>query len=220
MAKDKPATKELPSAFSLFKPSLDAVLKNWDTFFIFAIIPAMYSQFVSRVFDSKAIDSFSALKSIDHIGLYVAVLVVVSLLTLPIIPYLQLKSAQNKRVTAATAFNEGVGFFWRILGLGILVGLLVLGGFLLFVVPGVIMIRRYVMAPYYLIDQDLSIREAMRKSAEASKPYSKYLWFVIGVSGLLSLTSIIPIIGAPISLLLTAAYSCALPFRYLQISKA
>jgi len=220
MAKDKPASKELPSAFSLFKPSLNAVLKNWDSFLIFALVPAIYSQFVSRVFNSRVIDSFTALKAIDHIGLYVAVLVVVSLLTLPIIPYLQLKSAQNKRVNPMTAFNEGVGFFWRILGLSLIVGLMVIAGFLLLIVPGLIVIRRYILAPYYLIDQNLSIGEAMRKSAEQSKQYSKAIWFVIGVSGLLSLAAVIPVIGTAISLLLTTAYGCALPYRYLQISKA
>ncbi len=220
MAKDRADGKTLPTAFSLFKPSLNSVLKNWDSFFIFALVPAIYSQFVSRLFNSKVIDSFETLKSINHIGLYVAVLVVVSLLTLPIIPYLQLRSAQNKRIAPMKAFNEGVPFFWRLLGLGLIVGLMVFAGFLLFIIPGLIVIRRYILAPYYLIDQDLSISEAMKKSAEQSKHHSVAIWYVIGVNGLLSLTAIIPVVGAVVSLLLTTAYSCALPYRYLQISKA
>src|SRR6185436_11176005 len=87
----------------------------------------------------------------------------------------------------------------RLIGLGIIVGLMLLGGFLLFIIPGLIVLRRYYLSPYYLVDKDLTIGEAMKQSAADSKKYSQYIWSVIGVSVLLSFTGIIPLIGVLLS---------------------
>src|SRR6185295_10606488 len=105
----------------------------------------------------------------------------------------------------------------RLLGLGIVVGLMLIGGFLLLVIPGLIVLRRYYLSPYYLVDKDLTIGEAMKQSAADSKPNSQAIWAVIGVSVLLSLTGVVPLIGGILSFVLVSLYSVAAPLRYREI---
>jgi len=90
---------------------------------------------------------------------------------------------------------------------------------LLLIVPGVIAIRRYFLAPYLMLDKDLSIREAMKQSAALSKPYSGSIWGIIGVIVLLSLPSIIPVIGWAVSFVLMLLYSVAPALRYQELKK-
>jgi uncharacterized membrane protein len=75
--------------------------------------------------------------------------------------------------------------------LGMLVSLCVVGGLILLIVPGFIMLRRYLLSGYYLVDQNLSIREAMRRSAASSKPAAGYIWGIVGVQALFSVGSAI-----------------------------
>jgi hypothetical protein len=108
---------------------------------------------------------------------------------------------------------------WRMLGLYLLTGLYVLVGFILLIVPGLIMLRRYFLAPYVMLDKKCSIKEAMDTSAEISKPYSGYVWGVIGVIFLIGLINIIPFIGWIISFIVGMFYSVAPALRYEELKK-
>jgi hypothetical protein len=79
--------------------------------------------------------------------------------------------------------------------------------------------RRYALAPYYLIDQNLSIGEAMKKCADQSKKFSKGIWGLIGVQILLAIVSVIPLIGWLVGAVLQLAYFCAPAKRYDEIQK-
>ena len=80
------------------------------------------------------------------------------------------------------------------------------------------MLKRYILAPYFLVDKNLGIMEAMNQSAEASKKYSSALWGLIGVTFLISLPGIIPVLGAIVSALLGIAYYCAPAVRYREVT--
>jgi uncharacterized membrane protein len=86
-------------------------------------------------------------------------------------------------------------------------------------VPGLIMLRRYFLAPYVMLDKKCSIKEAMDTSAEISKPYSGYVWGVIGVIFLIGLINIIPFIGWIISFIVGMFYSVAPAMRYRELRK-
>ncbi|MGH7238288.1 MAG: hypothetical protein ACREGF_07170, partial [Candidatus Saccharimonadales bacterium] len=47
--------------------------------------------------------------------------------------------------------------------------------------PGLIIIRRYYLTPLYIIGNKMTIADAMRASAEQTKPVSSYVWGMIGV---------------------------------------
>ncbi|HVI60719.1 MAG TPA: hypothetical protein VM535_01040, partial [Candidatus Saccharimonadales bacterium] len=154
------------------------------------------------------------------IVLLVIALFVFFMIVAPAMVFAQLKAAQGSKVDIDAAFQQGKKFLWRFWGLSIVVGLIILGGFILLIVPGFFMIKRYLLAPYYLVDKDLSIGEAMRASAEAGKKYSGAVWGVVGVNILISLASSIPFIGSLLGLVLNIAYYCAPAVRYEQVKAA
>lgn len=104
-------------------------------------------------------------------------------------------------------------------GLYIVVGLYILVGLILFIVPGVIFLRRYFLSPYVMLDKKAGIKEAMARSAAISKPYSGSIWGIIGVIVLFELVGIIPYIGWLISFVLSVLYSVAPALRYQELKK-
>jgi hypothetical protein len=68
-----------------------------------------------------------------------------------------------------------------------------------------------------LLDTSCSIKEAMEQSAELTKPYSKYIWGIIGVMFLIGLLNVIPGIGWMLAFLLGMYYSLAPALRYQEL---
>ncbi len=116
---------------------------------------------------------------------------------------------------------------WRMLGLYLVMALYIVVGLILLVVPGLIMIRRYFLAPYVMLDRKCSIKEAMELSAAMSKPsgsgdwaiYSRGIWGIIGVMLLISLIHKIPLIGTLVAFVVGMLYSVAPALRYQELKK-
>lgn len=212
--------KALPSAFELFGMSKKAVLLNLVPFLLIVLLPSVLSAVTSVSGGHNAWLQNYAHSPRDIpsslIGLW-AVTGLYSLLTIAARPLLQVMSVKGQTTTFGEAFSKGLHYFWRMLGLSVLVGLIVVVGLILLIVPGLIFIRRYFLAPYFLVDQDLGIREAMRRSAAATKNHSGAVWGVIGVTILLELTSVVPFVGPFVAAVLGFLYSCAPALRYQQL---
>lgn len=207
--------QELPSAFDLFTPSSEAVRRNLGSFIGVMALPSLYMVVAAVVL--AAINN-------DRPPLVATIILytiggLLGLLLLPANPYLQLYAAKGETCNFIPTVKKSLQFFWRILGLYIVVGLVILGGFLLFIVPGVIMVRRYYLSPYFLIDRNLSIGQAMRQSAEATGDHTGAIWGIIGVQILLEFASLIPLIGSLVALALEVLYACAPALRYLQFTR-
>lgn len=229
MENDTKATAHTPvGAFDLFKPSMEAVKRNPWPYFWLVFIPSLLSLGSNSTKATDANSSSAALESwgtlpftiaLSSIVLLSIALVILSLIIAPAVAHLQLSSARNKDIGVSDALKVGLKYVWRYLGLLIVIGLLFVGGLLLFIVPGLIVLRRYFLAPYFLLDKDLRIGEAMKQSAAATKPYSGSIWGIIGVYILLSLTGFIPLIGGLVSIILTTLYSVAPALRYYELAK-
>lgn len=209
---------EFPSAFALFKPSIDAVLVNIWTFLALFLLPI-----AGVVLAAIGVGAISAADGGSvaalMIGLLIGAVVVAVLVVSPAMPYVQLMSVQGKQVSIEEALRAGLSKFWRFYGLTLLTGLIIFGGFLLLVVPGLFMIRRYILAPYYLFDRDLGVLDAMKQSAAESKRFSGAVWGLIGVIFLIGATSIVPLLFL-VTAALQVAYYCAPAVRYIQVRKA
>jgi hypothetical protein len=130
---------------------------------------------------------------------------------------LSLAGARGQRMTMGESLKAGVPFFWRFLGLSIIIGLLEVIGLILFVIPFFFVLKRYLLTPYYMVDRNLGISESMRLSVEDSKKYSGALWGIVGVYILIGLPPIIPFIGSIVSAVLYIMYYAAPAIRYLEI---
>ena len=74
----------------------------------------------------------------------------------------------GKKLPLNELFKQGK-YFINLLGAQLLVGLIVIAGLILFIVPGIIWGLKYQMTLNLIVDKDLDILEAMRQSAEITK---------------------------------------------------
>ena len=105
------------------------------------------------------------------------------------------------------------------IGAFILLVFAIVGGLILFIVPGIVLIWRLFFVPFVIIDQKTSIRESFSKSWNMTDGHGGAIYGVIVVSLLLSLTSIVPIFGPLIAFILTSIYTVAPALRYTEIRK-
>jgi uncharacterized membrane protein len=189
---------KLQSALELFNPSVAILQQHPLIYFVLLVLPVL----------------FVAVDSIAIVG------VLLTIVFTPALFVAELKNANGKTIALVDAFKEGYKYFWRIIGLGIIVGVLVIIGLFLFIVPGLVVLRRYALSPYYLIDQNLSIKSAMEKAAQQTKPYEWDMYNVIALSILLGLIGLLGLAGLIVGTILQVLYSLAFVLRYYEIKKA
>jgi hypothetical protein len=131
----------------------------------------------------------------------------------------QLEASEDKTIMFDHLWRVTKKFGWRLIGLYIVTAVYISVGFVLLIVPGLIMIRRYFLAPFIMLDKGTSIQKSMVLSAAMSKPYSGSIWGIIGVTFLISAMSIIPFIGWLLSFLLGMFYGVAPALRYQELKK-
>lgn len=216
-------THEMPGAFALFGPSINALKVNIRTLLaiiglvaLTAVIAVLIVRNVTGTAGSPGNSAALTPASLLGILFFVAVTAIVG----PAVAYVQLKSAKGIKTSLSEALSTGAKYLLRYLALSILTSLIVGIGFLLLIIPGFIMLRRYYLAMYFLIDQDTGVLEAMRKSAESTKPYSWKVYGIMGVNLLFSFLSLIPLLGQIAGAILQFLYSFAPAIRYYQINEA
>lgn len=214
---------KLPSAFSLFKPSWEAVKRNLKAFVLIGLVPYVLIVLLALALGiSRGVlhEQSSSLKPELGIGLVVFVLIaaVCALVLTPALVYTQLQSVRGNSVEPAAAVKTGLHTCWRFLGVGLLSGLVIALGFVALIVPGIIFLRRYFLAGYFLIDGDLGVMEAMKRSAAATKGRAMAVWGLVGVLFLIGLVGIIPLLGSIASAVLSVVYYCAPAVRYAQLT--
>jgi len=204
-------TKFTPS-LELLKPSINIIRDNLLIYFVLAVLPSLIFGFqVARVGSNP---DFSVVFSGVFFGS------IISLLLYPPLTYTYLQTAKNKRVELSDAFRESYKYFWPLIGTALLSGLIIIIGFILFIIPGVIMLRRYLLAPFYVMDRKMGVTEAMETSAKESKEFSSSVYGIIGVNVFFGLIGVIPIIGQIIGAILQILYSVAPALRYFEIKAA
>lgn len=200
---DKP---KLTSAFELFVPSIELIKKYIGVFFVLVVLPVILT----------SIDY----KSQDMLSIYTSLGGLLYLVFMAPLLYAETRVAGGHDITLGDSFRKGYRYFWRLLGLIIVTGLLIGVGLILFVIPGLIMARRYILAPYYLIEHDLRIGEAMERAAKESKPFSWSIYGIMGVTFLIALVGIFGLFGVIASTILSVLYALAPAIRYYEVKKA
>jgi hypothetical protein len=115
--------------------------------------------------------------------------------------------------------------FWRFLGTQLLVGLIILAGFLLFVVPGIIAAIGLGFAPYLVVDRGTGVIDALKQSWHITRGYKwRLLLFGLVLIGLNLLGLLALVVGllvtVPITwLAVTHAYRMLAPQAGDQLSR-
>jgi len=221
---------ELPiSSFALVDPSYAAFMKNFKSFAILLAFPLLLNLMGSDPKGGPVNGPFldRPLESAQDILIFLGILVIVGLVFLFVslrigimLTKLELEAAKGKVVSVSELWESTKERFWPFVGLCVVLGLYIAAGLMLFIVPGVILIRRFIFAPFiFLENKNMTINAALKKSADMSREYSGYIWGVLGVTFLFYLSGLTPVIGTLLSFALVSMYSIALPLRYLEIKK-
>ncbi len=111
--------------------------------------------------------------------------------------YLEL--LHDKELELGAALKNGWKRFFGFLWTSILTGLIVFGGLLLFIVPGIVWGLRYFFAPLVFLSEGVSGKAALRRSAELTRDVRWVLLarvYVLSIIGfVLGLLQLIPLVG-------------------------
>jgi len=94
--------------------------------------------------------------------------------------------------------------FWKFVGGSILVGVIVIIGFILLIVPGIIWALRYLFVPYLIMERKLAPFAALKESARITYGHK---WQLLGLLGLIVLINILGAILLLVGLLVSVPVS-------------
>ena len=130
---------------------------------------------------------------------------------------IQLNILDSKKTRVSDLFNTN-GVFWQYLATSILVGLIVIGGLLLLIVPGIIWLLKYQFAMPLVVDKKLDITESIRKSGEITQGHKGWLFGFAIVLGLVNIAgALLLLVGLLVTIPLT---TMAYIYVYRQLSSS
>lgn len=206
-ASSSPAVEtQWPRAFGVYKPSRDAVRKNLSAV-ILLIVGNIAIVYILGIL-------FQAIFG-KTLGVVLSDLVtwVIDAFLISAQVYVYISGVRGKRVEVGEALKSAQPLWWRMFLLQLLVGLTVLGGFILLFVPGIIFALKLSLASYYLVDKNCGVMEAYKSSWEATKGNLGKIWGLVGVNILFILLCIV-LVGIYFSIMYGASF--ALLYDYLN----
>lgn len=136
---------------------------------------------------------------------------------------ISLGDARNQPVDYKQSWHDYRPLAWRFIGLQLLVGLMVFGGFLLLIIPSLIFSAWFSLAPFILIDQKTGIKEALSRSRQLARGH---VFPLLAPGALLTisstLTNFLPRYGVlfyPVTFVLSYAVSVMYAMLYVKYSQ-
>jgi hypothetical protein len=136
----------------------------------------------------------------DIVGIILLVIFIIALISLPVIifistmysgfvSYVAWKTSRQE----TTDFGEAIGAvwkkFWTVLWANTIVFFKILGGLILFIVPGIRAAMRYNMVLFPIFDEDANARQAIAKSKEVTRGH------LLEIFGMNVAAAIIPLVS-------------------------
>ncbi len=192
--------KSWQGAFAAYKPSREAVMLN-----IVPIVELWLINIVASV----------VLRYIPTIGQLISALI--SVFIGLCIYQLYLSGVKGNALTLSEVIDKAKTLYLQAILLYILLALSCLS-FLLLIIPGLIIVPRIVLSPYFLIDKKLSAVDAYKASWNATRGHVGKVYGIFGVSLLMIIPSI-TIIGILLTIYWLVLYGAASAILYQYIIK-
>ncbi len=226
----KPQPKQLAPSWDLVGPSWRLLRENFELVIFLFILPSLLLVLGGLLLgETKDLHHLSDVTSRQRVGLALMGLSLVwSIINFAPSLYFRLKVTAGKSVGLSTCYRKGLRYFWRLFGLNIFLFVMLFLGFLLFIVPGIILlilfINRYYLAWYYLVDRDLGIRAALARSRQETAAYAGNIWGLIGVqlsfSLVASVISAVSRLGSVVAIFIQLVCLFLPALRYQEIKTA
>lgn len=205
---------QLSPSWDLVNPSVQLVRQNFEPIVFINLLPALV-MLLGSVLLRHSQQRGIAIEAVGGLWL---------LVNAPVTYYLQLAASHGRRPATSECYSRGLPYFWRLLGFEIVFLILLAIGLFLLIVPGLIVLRRYYLTPFYIIDQRLGIFAAMRSSHADTQPLAGYIWGTIGVgiaiAILAAFVSSLTVIGAIASAFVGLIYLFGPALRYREVIAA
>lgn len=139
----------------------------------------------------------------------------IALISFPAYTVVLVASSKGEKIGFKSALTSARPLIWRSLGINILTVLAVIGGLILFIIPGLIFMAWFGLSQYALVSEDLGAIASMKRSRELVRGR---VWEIWGLSSLATAAGIIPILGGLISFVLSLLLMPAMAVKYLQLA--
>lgn len=220
MAKTKPtkpfAGGYISNPLVVLQDALRAVFKyNAGTFWGFVAV-SILTIMLAALAGVGVIANFKFELGAIWIVLLLAVLIIWAVILLAAFTKYALQTSKGQEISFKQALGVGYQKSLGYVGLMILTTAIVLGGLVLFIIPGLIFMYWFLLAPYIYMDQDVSITEALRQSKKIAKAQPAEIVGVMSLGIALSMGSIIPVFGFLYSIIFNVVWYVAWSYRYLS----
>lgn len=223
MAKAK--QRQLTPSWDLAGQSIRLVRSHFTPFIYIVLLPGLLYSLGGILAGSFVTpDGQLNIANLNPLGLgLIGLAALWMLLNLGPATHLELSATKEKPQLIRDYYKTGLKDTPKLAVLYLLTGLAVIVGLLAFIVPGIIAIRMFILAPYYMVDKQLPIIESMKTAARNTKPFSGAVWGVIGVQIAISFaaafTGALPVLGIVLSQLITYTVTFLLVLRYRTIER-
>jgi len=154
-----PPPAGLPSVGDLLRSSLERYKEHWKLWVAIVLPAALVGGLYAYLMPTPA-PGLPA-EPVDAPGMILLSLV---LAIVQFVSTLALLTAVREPVSVGEAYRRGAKFLFPYLFVGILSGIIIGGGFLLFIIPGVLFALWFGLAPYILISENTRGMDALLKS--------------------------------------------------------
>lgn len=195
---------EWPGKFGVYKYSKLAVKNNLATIVLLGVILLIVS-FVAELIGQR----YGGFLALIVSGVFNAALI-----------YTLISSVRDQKVDFGAAISRGVGSWWQIVVLMLLVDISYVVSLVLLIIPFFFVFPRLSLATYFLVDKRMGVLEAYKASWEATKGNAAKVWGIVVVNILIGVLAI-TIIGIPFTIYFFIMYSGAYAVLYelLQTAK-
>jgi MFS family permease len=182
----------------VFERTFGAIKRNWLAFSLLALLFSALPQFalqwevlqVGRGTTSWSLAGLASLASLIGVFLLQGALT-----------YGAVADLNGRRPGFGECLSNGLRSFLPLLGLAIIMGLALMGGFILLIVPGVLMALAWSVATPVLVVERKGIFGSMGRSADLTRNYRGAIFLIAIVFWVLSI-----VIGAVVGAILGAAF--------------
>jgi len=140
--------------------------------------------------------------------------IVLGLFGLPTYSIILLASVQGKKINLKSALNQAKPFVLPSLAMAILLVLAVVGGLILFIIPGLIFMAWFSLAPYAMVNEKLGAVASLKRSKELVKGR---VWEMWALSWMPTIAALIPFVGGLLNFVLSIVLFPAMALRYIQL---
>lgn len=190
------------------------ITKKHFWFFILILLTSILIQMIPNIFqavggDNQPLAFFLVLALISFIAGILKIIVDLGIIKVT------LKFSDNQSVSFSDLFNS-YGLFWKYLGGLILYSMIVMGGVILLIIPGIIWAIRFQYYNYFIVDKGLGPIEALKQSWRITRGNAWNLFTFGLLLGLLSIAGALALVIGLLFTVPTTMVAMAYVFRKLQ----